>query len=370
MNNPNPNVTRLTLIERVKNTEDEHAWREFVEFYRNVILRWATLFGCSPAMAEDVYQETMISLIRTLPNFDYSPKRGRFRSFLKTLVSRRVTDAFRREGKYVHVEGWKHDDENTSDRDPFDELLNDHKVSEAEVDRVWLQSIVAKALKETKESVDPLTYKSFIAYVIKEEPVTTVCETLGISGRGTVYEHKSRFLRSLTKTIDQLLDATSDAGFCEKLLGNKGAYTCDLESMVKDCICFEDTMLEDKKQTCHLEKVRELILSQPMPDDFDSDADILLVVRSSGAEWVPIKNGETTFGRHSDVTIILDGQGVSGIHAKIYLANSGAIFEDLQSTNGSRVNGRIESHRILCEGDCIQVAENLVVYLKKRVVKK
>ena len=70
---------------------------------------------------------------------------------------------------------------------------------------------------------------------------------------------------------------------------------------------------------------------------------------------VPIK-GVLTLGRREDNVIVLDDHYVSGHHAKIYTKNNQYILEDLNSTNGTVVNGENINGRLYIQlGDEIKI---------------
>lgn len=78
---------------------------------------------------------------------------------------------------------------------------------------------------------------------------------------------------------------------------------------------------------------------------------------------IPIK-GVLTMGRKEDNVIMLDDQYVSGHHAKVYVKNSQYILEDLNSTNGTVVNGTNVKGRLYIQiGDEIKIGS-----LKFRVI--
>ncbi len=63
-----------------------------------------------------------------------------------------------------------------------------------------------------------------------------------------------------------------------------------------------------------------------------------------------------TMGRKSDNTVILDDKYVSSHHVKIFRRNNEYVLEDLESTNGTKVNDiRIKNSLILKSGDIIKV---------------
>lgn len=82
--------TSPTLLDRLRETSDHEAWREFDRRYRELILRFARSRGLQPADAEDVHQAVLVGLARTLPAFVYRPELGRFRDYLGTVVRNAV----------------------------------------------------------------------------------------------------------------------------------------------------------------------------------------------------------------------------------------------------------------------------------------
>jgi RNA polymerase sigma factor (sigma-70 family) len=80
-------LTRPTLLERLRDPQDQEAWREFDGNYRELILIYARNRGLQPQDAEDVCQLVLIALVKGLPGFAYDRERGRFRSYLGRVVA-------------------------------------------------------------------------------------------------------------------------------------------------------------------------------------------------------------------------------------------------------------------------------------------
>ena len=69
--------------------------------------------------------------------------------------------------------------------------------------------------------------------------------------------------------------------------------------------------------------------------------------------------GEMSFGRASDATIVLDDPAVSGRHARLVQTPSGeVVLTDLQSANGTLVNGSPVTRVVLHEGDMVEIGES------------
>jgi DNA-binding winged helix-turn-helix (wHTH) protein len=67
---------------------------------------------------------------------------------------------------------------------------------------------------------------------------------------------------------------------------------------------------------------------------------------------VPLTDGEHVAGRDPECSLVIDGTTVSRRHARITVAHGAATIEDLDSTNGTHVNGtRISAPTRLAPGD-------------------
>jgi pSer/pThr/pTyr-binding forkhead associated (FHA) protein len=84
----------------------------------------------------------------------------------------------------------------------------------------------------------------------------------------------------------------------------------------------------------------------------------LIISLPDGSESVHELAGEAlTIGREADNTIHLDNPSVSGHHAQIALAGKHYELRDLNSTNGTRVNGEVFSKGQLMNGDKIRFGD-------------
>ena len=75
-----------------------------------------------------------------------------------------------------------------------------------------------------------------------------------------------------------------------------------------------------------------------------------------------LENEETTIGRRSSNHIQIQNLAVSGRHARIIIAMDDAFLEDLGSTNGTYVNGRLIKKQALKSGDEIIIGKYRLVF--------
>ena len=66
-------------------------------------------------------------------------------------------------------------------------------------------------------------------------------------------------------------------------------------------------------------------------------------------------------GRHND--IVIDDRAISAEHAVIVTGDNDAFLEDLNSTNGTMVNGQPIRKHFLQEGDVVELARYRILYL-------
>ena len=102
---------------------------------------------------------------------------------------------------------------------------------------------------------------------------------------------------------------------------------------------------------------------------FCADVTDLPAVRSSPATievlWMkqsfPLTDGEHIAGRDAECSLIIDGTTVSRRHARITVADDAATIEDLESTNGTYVNGtRITAPTRLAHGDELSLGSEIL----------
>ena len=88
--------TRASLLGRLKDWKDEASWKVFFETYWKLIYNAAIKAGLTDAEAQDVVQETVISVSKSMPSFEYDAVGGSFKSWLLKLTAWRIVDQKRR----------------------------------------------------------------------------------------------------------------------------------------------------------------------------------------------------------------------------------------------------------------------------------
>src|SRR5712664_378271 len=88
--------TRRSLLSRLRDWNDQESWRVFFDTYWRLIYVTARKAGLSDAEAQDIVQETVIEVMKKMPDFRYDAKKGSFKGWLLQITKWRVIDYMRR----------------------------------------------------------------------------------------------------------------------------------------------------------------------------------------------------------------------------------------------------------------------------------
>ena len=75
-----------------------------------------------------------------------------------------------------------------------------------------------------------------------------------------------------------------------------------------------------------------------------------------------LTEGEIIIGRDAECVIHLDDEAISRRHVRIFTLMGDAFLEDLDSSNGTYVNGRLTKKSVLNDGDVIQIGERELLF--------
>lgn len=84
-----------------------------------------------------------------------------------------------------------------------------------------------------------------------------------------------------------------------------------------------------------------------------------LVVSLDGVviKEVQITKDKTTLGRRPYNDIVIDNLAVSGEHAVLQMVGADVFIEDLNSTNGTYINGKAVKKQLLADGDTVEIGK-------------
>lgn len=90
-----------------------------------------------------------------------------------------------------------------------------------------------------------------------------------------------------------------------------------------------------------------------------------LVVSLDGVviKEVQIIKDKTTLGRRPYNDIVIDNLAVSGEHAVLQMVGADVFIEDLNSTNGTYINGKAVKKQLLAHNDTVEIGKYKIKYL-------
>ena len=90
-----------------------------------------------------------------------------------------------------------------------------------------------------------------------------------------------------------------------------------------------------------------------------------LVVSLDGVviKEVQITKDKTTLGRRPYNDVVIDNLAVSGEHAVLQMAGQDVFIEDLNSTNGTYINGKAVKRQVLTHNDTIEIGKYKIKFL-------
>jgi RNA polymerase sigma-70 factor (ECF subfamily) len=184
--------THMSLLQALGDEgRREDAWTVFQACYREVILGWCQRCGFDLHTAEDLTQEILIKLLDALPRHEHNPSRGRFRSWLKTVVLNVLAD-FRRRQLRRHEPGgvggstaleWLG---NLPSRDAVEELSVAVHARAAACE--------AELLDRVRGRVEPTSWAAFSQRMVERRSAADIAAELGLTV-GAVYKAAERIKR-------------------------------------------------------------------------------------------------------------------------------------------------------------------------------
>ena len=173
---------------------DREAFAALVRRERDRLVMAARAIVGQGSEAEDCAQDVLLNLSRSLNRFSYDPGKGKFRSYLKTMVINAIARKRRQERGPCELLG---DEEDLrSEADP---------AGEATWEEEWQQYHVRRAMQRLMTTISERDRIAFVRYAMEGAPAEQVAREVGATV-DLVYQIKSRTLRRLRELISQQVE--------------------------------------------------------------------------------------------------------------------------------------------------------------------
>jgi RNA polymerase sigma factor (sigma-70 family) len=194
--------TRRSLLTRLKDWDDQEAWREFFDLYWRLIYSVARRAGLGEAAAQDVVQETLLVVAKQMPGFRYDPERGSFKSWLHTVIRGRLCRHWRKAAQPRAEEAAAEPEEAGGEAEFFGEAAAPPEF-EAIWQSEWEQNLISAALRRVQAKVSARQYLLFSLATLKEVPTHVIKERYEAS-RAQIYLARLRVGRLFKAELKRL----------------------------------------------------------------------------------------------------------------------------------------------------------------------
>lgn len=188
-------ATSVSLLRDIASGTENARWAEFVRIYEEPMR--AFLAARFPSVeADDVLQETMIALMRVMPDYHYTPDgNGHFRNYLVGILKHKAEDAIRRQSR-------ESDRRERIRKSAADAPRRAHAPGEADDEEGWRLAAMNAALEQllSNESVNARSREVFRHVALLHEPPAEVAAAFGIS-RANVDQIKRRLVLRLSELV-------------------------------------------------------------------------------------------------------------------------------------------------------------------------
>lgn len=195
--------TRKSLLGRLKDWEDNESWRAFFDTYWKLIYSFAIQRGLNHEEAQEVVQETIVAVARSIGKFHYDPKVCAFKTWLLGVTRSKIANQFARRARQpAAAPNLPPDDSSTTgqvNRIPDEQAGQWDKSWEEE----WQKNLMEAAINRVKRRVSIEQYQMFDLFVLKSWPAKDVAKTLGVTITH-VYVAKHRIAKLVRKEVAAL----------------------------------------------------------------------------------------------------------------------------------------------------------------------
>jgi RNA polymerase sigma-70 factor (ECF subfamily) len=192
--------TSPSLLVRVK-CQDAEAWRRLVELYSPLVYSWCRRGGLAPSDAADVMQETFRAVVVGIEGYRHEAG-GSFRGWLRTIVTNKIRDLFRRRQSEAAATGGTEAQRRLLET-PAEETSDLTPAGPGE--RI---AILHRAAELVRAEFEPHTWQAFWLTAIEGQSAAEAGQKLGMQANA-VRQAKYKVLHRLRQELSGLEDGTA-----------------------------------------------------------------------------------------------------------------------------------------------------------------
>lgn len=179
--------TRESLLSRLRDWMDTDSWNEFFRLYWNLIYSVAIRSGLSDAEAQDVVQETLLTVARRMPEFQYDRSKGSFRGWLGHTTRWRIKDQFKRRQRQQRLENKLAVEADEVCPVSFEADFESMWAAE------WEENLTHLALDAVRPKVGPKAYEVFELFTIRGWSAARIARRLKLNQQRVYYLNRKAY---------------------------------------------------------------------------------------------------------------------------------------------------------------------------------
>lgn len=196
--------THHSLLVAISSSNSEAVWSVFVEKYGPLCFYWCGRWGASPEDAEDVVQEILLNVFKSIESFKFDPN-GSFRGWLKVIAWRCWNMIYEKQQRTV---------------DTLQPLLKGLSVNDASInlkardelisyfDKMAEMEILDLAMSRVRAKVEPKTWEIFDRTELKNQSCDFVASEMNVAV-GIIYAATYRVRKLIHQEVKRI-DPPSD----------------------------------------------------------------------------------------------------------------------------------------------------------------
>lgn len=208
-------LTSVTLIAKIKNLapgEDSVAWVRFWDTYQGAIRQFAALKG-GEENADDIVMTVLGKLVNVLREGRYSPDKGRFHSYLATMIVNEVHMAHRKDlaragDRSVSLDAGADGAATEEGGRTIADTLAAPEMSQEQLDADWQKAVLKSAVDHvlTKTALSARDRNVYRAYALEGRDIAEVAAEFGLS-RNAVSQIKTRIDKRIVAVGRQMISS-------------------------------------------------------------------------------------------------------------------------------------------------------------------
>ena len=193
------NETSLSLLARIRQSDDSDSWNRLVELYAPLMRGWLRSYEVSGADADDLVQDVLTVVSQELPKFNHNERTGAFRSWLRRILVNRLQNYWRRRKQPPPAKG------GSSLLEQLKQLEDDN----SGLSRIWNEQhdrdVIARLIDLVRPRFQPKTWEAFRRQMFDGQKPGQVAAELGMT-LGSVYMARNRVLAALRRETGGIVD--------------------------------------------------------------------------------------------------------------------------------------------------------------------